>query len=163
MTSYALPVPPMPQSHEEHWHGHMHSHSHSPPSLSSRRHSRASKSDRPNGTAQTHIHSHSHGQNNSSYRANSNHPLQRPPLPTLYSQQATTVVTAEEKPPIAPAKSGSEKTYEAPAQSTTQLHDHGSAERSSFTNFLLPYTAGNPLLHTVMTEKDSRRILYFMR
>jgi zinc transporter 5/7 len=27
---------------------------------------------------------------------------------------------------------------------------------------LLPYTSRWPLLHAIMTEKDSRRILYFM-
>ena len=41
-------------------------------------------------------------------------------------------------------------------------HDH-SVKRSKFTTFLLTYTARWPLLHAVMTEKDSRRIFYFMR
>jgi hypothetical protein len=27
---------------------------------------------------------------------------------------------------------------------------------------LLPYTAKYPLIHAIMTEKDSRRIFYFM-
>lgn len=40
-------------------------------------------------------------------------------------------------------------------------HDQ-SAERSFFTKMLLPYTAPYPLIHAIMTEKDSRRIFYFM-
>jgi len=42
-------------------------------------------------------------------------------------------------------------------------HDHDkSATRSLFTRMLLPYTAKYPLIHAIMTEKDSRRIFYFM-
>lgn len=42
-------------------------------------------------------------------------------------------------------------------------HDHDSAaKRSLFTRTLLPYTAPYPILHAIMTEKDSRRIFYFM-
>lgn len=53
--------------------------------------------------------------------------------------------------------------YKAPvAKTTTPAHDP-SAERSRFTNFMLPHTAKWPMLHTIMTEKDSRRIFYFMR
>jgi zinc transporter 5/7 len=40
-------------------------------------------------------------------------------------------------------------------------HDH-TAERSKFTALLLPYTSRYPLLHAIMTDKDSRRIFYFM-
>ena len=43
-------------------------------------------------------------------------------------------------------------------------HPHGhSAKRSRFTSFLLAYTSRWPMLHTIMTDKDSRRIFYFMR
>jgi zinc transporter 5/7 len=35
--------------------------------------------------------------------------------------------------------------------------------RSRFTNFILPLVLRWPLLHTVMADKDSRRIFYFMR
>lgn len=42
-------------------------------------------------------------------------------------------------------------------------HDHEkNATRSLFTRMLLPYTAKYPLIHAIMTEKDSRRIFYFM-
>jgi zinc transporter 5/7 len=40
-------------------------------------------------------------------------------------------------------------------------HDH-STDRSLFTRMLLPYTARFPLIHAIVTEKDSRRIFYFM-
>ena len=47
-------------------------------------------------------------------------------------------------------------------------HDHShatkdhTAKRSRFTGLLLPYTSKYPLLHAIMTDKDSRRIFYFM-
>ncbi|KAI0132924.1 cation efflux family protein [Xylariales sp. AK1849] len=46
-------------------------------------------------------------------------------------------------------------------------HDHGhvhvhAANYSRVTGLLLPYTSRWPLLHTIMMEKDSRRIFYFM-
>jgi zinc transporter 5/7 len=62
-------------------------------------------------------------------------------------------------------------TYEAPAEAEAHhdhdhKHDHGghdhSAKRSRFTGLLLPYTARWPLLHAIMTDKDSRRIFYFI-
>jgi zinc transporter 5/7 len=43
-------------------------------------------------------------------------------------------------------------------------HHHGhSFGRSRFTEFLLKFTPRWPLLHAVVSEKDSRRIFYFMR
>jgi zinc transporter 5/7 len=36
------------------------------------------------------------------------------------------------------------------------------AKRSLFTRTILPYTARWPVVHAIMTEKDSRRIFYFM-
>ncbi|KAI1321662.1 cation efflux family-domain-containing protein [Xylariaceae sp. FL0255] len=42
-------------------------------------------------------------------------------------------------------------------------HDHShSHEFSRITGLLLPYTARYPLIHAIMTDKDSRRIFYFM-
>ncbi|GAP89053.1 putative cation efflux protein zinc transporter [Rosellinia necatrix] len=42
-------------------------------------------------------------------------------------------------------------------------HDHHhSHEFSRVTGLLLPYTARWPLIHAIMTDKDSRRIFYFM-
>jgi zinc transporter 5/7 len=46
-------------------------------------------------------------------------------------------------------------------------HDHKHSisidPRSKFTSLLLPLIQKYPLLHTIMSEKDSRRIFYFMR
>lgn len=60
-------------------------------------------------------------------------------------------------------------TYEAPPEAEAHhdhKHDHGahdhSVTRSKFTGLLLPYTARWPLLHAIMTDKDSRRIFYFI-
>lgn len=47
---------------------------------------------------------------------------------------------------------------------TSHGHSHGTAEkRSRFTRTVLPYTEGWTLLHSILKEKDSRRIFYFMR
>lgn len=45
-------------------------------------------------------------------------------------------------------------------------HEHSKVpieKRSGFTNLLLPHVERWPLLHSIMKEKDSRRIFYFMR
>ncbi|KAI0866676.1 cation efflux protein [Xylaria cubensis] len=41
-------------------------------------------------------------------------------------------------------------------------HHHHSHEFSRLTGLLLPYTSKWPLIHAIMTDKDSRRIFYFM-
>ncbi|KAI0105318.1 cation efflux protein [Nemania sp. FL0031] len=41
-------------------------------------------------------------------------------------------------------------------------HHHHSHEFSWLTGLLLPYTSRWPLVHAIMTDKDSRRIFYFM-
>lgn len=176
MTSYALPVA-VPHGRDAPWPGHSHTLSHSPP-RGPLGHARSYKTEAPNGSpnghghshvyGHTHSHSHAHehheAQNHSHYRANSNHPIHhRPhiPPPLSSSNGWTTAATAGGKPLITPTHATFEKAYEAPPQST-KPYDHGAASRSTFTNLLLPYTAKFPLLHTVMTEKDSRRIFYFM-
>ncbi|KAK7729104.1 putative zinc transporter msc2 [Cytospora paraplurivora] len=63
---------------------------------------------------------------------------------------------------ITPATSDFASSYEAPGARLPKAVLDRSAERSRFTNMLLPYTAKWPILHAVMTEKDSRRIFYFM-
>lgn len=134
-----------------------------------------------------HRHSHTHDGNHSSYRANSNQPLAtRPNLPTIPSSSVVpsadghwrTSSTAGGKPLITPTHGSFDAAamYQPPeAQSHTHHdHDHGhehehgphghdqTAERSKFTALLLPYTSRYPLLHAIMTDKDSRRIFYFM-
>lgn len=56
--------------------------------------------------------------------------------------------------------------YEGPPDQSHIGHvhykHHHSAEASFVTDFFLRYTSNWPMLHTIMTDKDSRRILYFM-
>lgn len=88
---------------------------------------------------------------------------QKVPAPLLGGNGWKTTATAAGKPLVTPTNASFSGHYKAPeAKLPKPAHDH-SAERSRFTNLLLPYTARWPLLHTVMTEKDSRRIFYFMR
>ena len=54
------------------------------------------------------------------------------------------------------------------ARNTTNYHRHTRSRpsevpgASKFTNYLLPHVLDWPLLHTILIEKDSRRIFYFM-
>jgi solute carrier family 30 (zinc transporter), member 5/7 len=120
--------------------------------------------------AQNQAHSHNHGTEiASSHRANTS--LRRNPPPSLSQQPDganpwTIGATSGGRALITP-KAGSFDAavkYEAPAVQAHDHHghDHGQVERSSFTKLLLPYTSRWPLLHSIMTEKDSRRIFYFM-
>jgi zinc transporter 5/7 len=177
-SSYALPTTAIPSHHHhssEHLHEHLHSHSHSlsqsPPSLgASFPGSRPLKSagDRP---GHSHRHSHAHDHNHSHSHSHS-----RPHIPAPLSNGGhwRTGSTSGGKPLITPthASFDANGTYQAPSESDAHDHHHKhdhdhhdhnkSVEKSKFTGFLLPYTAKWPLLHTVMTEKDSRRIFYFM-
>jgi solute carrier family 30 (zinc transporter), member 5/7 len=40
-------------------------------------------------------------------------------------------------------------------------HDHG-GKRSFLTKFLLQYTSNQAIFHAILSDKDSRRIFYFM-
>ena len=51
--------------------------------------------------------------------------------------------------------------YQPPSASKDHV-PHGPIERSKFTSFVLPLTERWPLIHTILVEKDSRRIFYFM-
>ncbi|OLN97586.1 putative zinc transporter cis4 [Colletotrichum chlorophyti] len=48
------------------------------------------------------------------------------------------------------------------AHSHSHAHDHDHAKPSLFTRVVLRYTPAFPVLHTILVEKDSRRIFYFM-
>jgi len=175
-TSYALPASAIPQHHHHHSsdhlhsHGHSHSHSPSPPSVSSLSPSRNRRDSRANGHSRGRSHNHDH--NSSHHHANSTVSLQSRPdvAPLAPSSHWRTGSTAGGKPLITPTDSSFDLAhkYEAPSQSHSHHHhdhhdhhDHG-AERSKFTGLLLNYTSKWPLLHAIMTEKDSRRIFYFM-
>ncbi|KAI0907285.1 cation efflux protein [Ustulina deusta] len=190
-SSYALPQAPLPHSHSPHSSiDHIHSHSQSTPSFSHSR-SRSSLSNassmRSHSHNQTHGHGHSHShsrsqenieedvqshtrQNASQYRANSFIPLQRRENRPSPLRQNT-----EDLP------SPGETKVEVTSHNHTHSHDDGhhdhghghvhhnhephhdhSHEFSRFTGLLLPCTSRWPLVHAIMTDKDSRRIFYFM-
>ncbi|GKT93116.1 cation efflux protein/zinc transporter [Colletotrichum tofieldiae] len=48
------------------------------------------------------------------------------------------------------------------AHAHSHSHGHDHAKPSFFTRVLLKYTPAVPVLHTILVEKDSRRIFYFM-
>ncbi|KAK3954289.1 cation efflux family-domain-containing protein [Pseudoneurospora amorphoporcata] len=134
--------------HHDHDHDHDHSHDHS------------------------HDHDHDHDHDHShSHDAGGPGPTKiRPNIPPLGAiKHFRTGSTAGGRPIITPTTAGFDKGhgFEPPATATSHHghshshHDH-SAEWSRFTAFLLPYTSKYPLIHAVMTEKDSRRIFYFM-
>lgn len=186
-SSYALPQPPLPHNHG---HSHSHSHSHSPPSFGHSRSTRSlqaypqgQRTDPGHGHSHSHDHDHDHDhsdhevqaqvrQNMSQYRANSIVPLQRREnRPSPLRQNTEELPSPQKKDTIDALKTPS---YDAPTG--TVLHDHGHGgdghhhhhhhaqgpSYSTFTALLLPYTSKWPLIHAIMTEKDSRRIFYFM-
>lgn len=171
--SYALPASALSQHHHHHAADSVYSHSHSSaPSLTSLGPSRSRKESRAHGG---HSHSHHrgtpHDSNHSHYRANSNLPVQtNVPAPLAASAHWRTESTPGGKQLVTPTAAAFDAAgiYEPPVPSRSHSHSHShshdhSAERSSFTSFLLPYTSRWPPLHAVMTDKDSRRIFYFMR
>lgn len=140
----------MLSDHDNHHHDHDHSYSHS---LSS------------NSAPHEYDHSHSHSLHTHSHSpsgGNRMQPRQHVPPPVLTGNGLITTSTATGKLRVTPRVGSVSEPYTAPETKPKHAHDL-SAERSTFTNLLLPFTAKWPLLHTVMTEKDSRRIFYFMR
>ncbi|KAI1660695.1 cation efflux protein [Daldinia decipiens] len=127
----------------EHEHGHNHDHDHS--------------HDHIDPDAQVHAR-----QNMTQYRANSFVPLQRrenrpsplrPNTEELPNPEKNDMMDAPKTP-----------SYRAPTATVIHDHAHGGHEAtySKFTALLLPFTSKWPLIHAIMTEKDSRRIFYFM-
>lgn len=152
--------------------------------------SRALRQERSNGSLHSHAHSESlHNYGNNQERAQNFEPFRtNTELPTQIQNNnlAPGGVYAEQRPcDLAPAYSQSNG-YEAgqTAASRTHLnhedgdhshdghahhdhashgHPHGTTEkRSRFTRTLLPYTERWTLLYSILKEKDSRRIFYFM-
>jgi solute carrier family 30 (zinc transporter), member 5/7 len=174
-SSYTLPASAMTHGHN-HAHGHLHSHSHSPGRQYSANSPRTLKPERSSGSlhsqslseshlgsehTHSHHHSHSHG---------GEHSLS-PYLPTPPNSNGLPPISAFEKQTyqihdLSPALSQA-SSYGAPSYQNHHEHSHNHTPpvepRSRFTNFLLPFVLRWPLLHTIMAEKDSRRIFYFMR
>ena len=183
-SAYALPKAAIPQHHHhssEHAHSHNHSHSHS------HSHSHTLSQSPPTrghfGSSRSFLNEHrdmdrSHSRGRASdpsqlpYKASSTHPTQGrtslvPSLaPSGYDDvKADNILNPRTLSVPANEAFEVERKYDAPSHSGPHHHDHSHGEprpSSKFTKFLLPYTSKWPLLHAVMTERDSRRIFYFM-
>ena len=189
-TSYALPASAITHSHSHHGHNHIHSHSHSH-SASPGRHSahttRSMKHERSTGSLHSfshteshlehdhnHTHSHDHGHLHSN---NCNHHVQEPSTlgyPTPPNSDGLPPAPFKEHVHEHSPALSQVGSYEPPlnaVEAAHHSHDHGHSHshsstplpRSKFTSFVLPYTQRFPLLYTIMADKDSRRIFYFMR
>ena len=183
-SSYALPTSAIHHSHSHH--GHSHSHSHSPrahPSSSPR----AVKQERSNGSLHNHTQSeshlphihehddhdhgavHSHGR---SHARNQSHLRESSPyLPSPISQ---TTIRSPSPDPFFQKYEPAPMAYQPPLSVDVHSHDHHGHDhhhggttplgpRSKVTAFILPFVMRWPLIHTIMADKDSRRIFYFMR
>ncbi len=183
-SSYALPASAMTHGHN-HGHGHLHSHSHSPGRKYSANTPKSLKSERSNSSLHAHSLSESHLEHEHTHSHHHSHSHDREPSPSRY---LPTPPNSNGLPPIAAFE---KQTYPAYELSLTQSqvsqvspyeppinavnvtpHDHGhhshrrtppAEPRSRFTTILLPLVLRWPLLHTILAEKDSRRIFYFMR
>jgi hypothetical protein len=174
-SSYALPASAITHSHHGHGHGHSHS-------LSPSRHSantpRPIRQERSNGSLHAyaiseshlghineHAHSHNRGQGHNHDREQSPSPYAKspyfepiePPPPSLCDDPFgmtgdLPIQQTSYQPPVATAHGHQGHTYTTSAE-----------PRSRFTSFVLPYVLRWPLIHTIMADKDSRRIFYFMR
>ncbi|KAK4146033.1 cation efflux family-domain-containing protein [Dichotomopilus funicola] len=170
-----------------HAHTHSHSHSHSlthshasSSSLSSLSPSRSRKDLR--GNSHNHSRHHHHDSDHTHFASNSNGgpaPIHVPP-PLNSSGQWRLESTPGGKSLLSPTAAGFDAAgvYEPPAGARSRSHSHShhrhghahahahaheqAGPRSRFTALLLRYTYSWPLLHAVVTNKDSRRIFYFM-
>ena len=183
-TSYALPTTAMHNAHSHHGHNHVYSHSHSHTSSRPAANSRSTRHERSTGSLHSssfsessvehnpiHDHKHKHGASGDhSHHSHEPSPLGYPTPPnsdSLPGQQQFERHTHDSH------ELSKVDSYDPPPNAVHAVgHDHGhhhqhsspSLEpRSKFTTFILPYTRRWPLLYTIMAEKDSRRIFYFMR
>lgn len=181
---YALPSSALPHAHQHR----MHAHTQSQSSINSWK-SSMSNSTLPPHTEDEDDHQHDHSRHHSHGRTPSQIsntsatlavPGRRPPPLQLDSMNGwTQETTSGGKSVITPGPDTVTAPYLPPKQQHHHHDDHGhhhyghdhahshddhnhNKERSLFTRLLLPYTARYPLLHAIMTEKDSRRIFYFM-
>lgn len=179
-STFVLSGATMSHSHNRgHGHGHKHSRSRSPAPLGTLNRSFKFEVSSP-ASPPKHTHHHDHGPLDDtphSHDHHDHHDHNHDPFPHRSPMQARDNTpsplsavngwkrssTSGGKPLVTPTNASFSGHYTAPAAKTTPpAHDH-SAERSRFTKMLLPHTAKWPMLHAIMTEKDSRRIFYFMR
>lgn len=139
--------------HHAHGHSHSHSHDHSHDPIHNLRNSR-------------HISHNRMGSNASfgSLGSNTSITRDRPSSMNLDVMDGWKLEkTISGKSVIAPGPDSASTPYSPPRQiNKADFSIDQSNQRSWFTNALLPYTAKLPILHAIMTEKDSRRIFYFM-
>jgi zinc transporter 5/7 len=165
-SSYALPASAITHTHSHH--GHVHSHSHSPGRHPANT-QRSMRQERPIG-------------NTHSYSASESH------LGYIHEHPGSPHYEREASPYLEPVRAHTpghddpfgmtddippqEHLYQPPSNIISHEHSHrkgsharmaSATPRSRFTNFILPYALPWPLLHTILANKDSRRIFYFMR
>ncbi|KAI1421954.1 cation efflux protein [Xylaria sp. FL1777] len=180
-----------PHSSIDRIHSHGHSppsfgHSRSRSSLSNASSMRSHSYNHSHGHGHSHSHSHSYEnieedvttysrQNMSQYRANSFVPLQRRENRPSPLRQNTEDLPSPGETKVEVASHSHTHSHDD-AQHHDYDHDHGHGHDhhihepqhghphgfSRFTGLLLPYTSRWPLVHAIMTDKDSRRIFYFM-
>ena len=191
-SSYALPASAI-HTHHAHVHPHSHSHSHSQSQSTSPGRpfagntSRPLRSERSNGSL--HSHSASESSINHGHQSYTSHNYSRlSPIPSPSIGDGFTPIhsTFEDwkndnrqpltrypsydsvnkvVPPDTPSYQAFQHEHDHDHGHDHHSHDHAISTdpRSKFTSLLLPMMQKYPLLHTIMAEKDSRRIFYFMR
>ncbi|TVY35159.1 putative zinc transporter [Lachnellula subtilissima] len=176
-SSYALPASAINHSH--HGHGHVHSHSHSPPSpvrgypaktpstlkqevSTGHLHSLSeSHVDHVHENIRAHNHNHSHAHSHEREHSHSpSLPYGNFIPPAKFETQPhdhSTHQIASYEPPV-------NDVHVEPHDHAHPSHKHSHAvePQSKFTSLVLPMVLRWPLIHTIMAEKDSRRIFYFM-
>jgi hypothetical protein len=155
---------PLPHSHSPNRAGaperlHTQHAANSPRSLRQERpgysHSHGHSESHHHGHSHSHSHSHNHDHNHNSLSGD----LHSPPNTGL----SLNGQKMDHQHILTPTKVGL-SSFEPPSGTVTVEHAHASAgERSRFTGLMLSYTEGISLLHSILIEKDSRRIFYFMR
>ncbi|KAI2621352.1 cation efflux family-domain-containing protein [Xylaria nigripes] len=183
---YALPQAPLSPHHHSSQHDsidHLHSHTRSAPSFGN---SRPRSNQAKAASIRSHDHSHSHEHSDEDtiahaqknlvqHLANSFIPLQWRENPSYHRRRHQ-----DELPGLFDNKDQVASHNHTPSYDGAHHHDHNhshhdcldhhhyvpphdhSRDFSRLTGLLLPYTSRWPLVHAIMTDKDSRRIFYFM-
>lgn len=187
-SSYALPASAMTHSH----HGHVHSQSHSPgrPSANTPKAMRQersngslhaySASESNLGHIHEHHHSHEHVRERSPLRISHSsddhvhetphhHVPERASSPSPYEVSAYEAIDIQSPTLDDPFGMTDDIPIDPPSyQPPVNGHHHAhtttasATSRSQFSNFILPFVLRWPLIHTILVDKDSRRIFYFM-
>lgn len=121
-------------AHEHSQHGHHHSHSSLSPTLST-----IPQTPSPSEHIHNHSHTHSHDLDDNSH---------------VHPSQGSYFGAIEDR---------SHRHSHGSHDHHHHNHVHVAEKRSRVTEMILPLVESSPLLHSIMLEKDSRRLLYFMR